>query len=393
MDNLLSIIVPVYNKREYVHDCIESLLNQSYANVEIILVNDGSTDGSGEICEEYAKRHKRISVKHKENEGSIQARITGAQYAAGDYITFVDADDWIDDTMYITIMPEIDNYDFVMCGIHRYYNRDHIISEQLQYKDGVYEKQDIIHKILPTMLWNPDTNGWNLDPSLCNKIFRKEKLLKEFDKVKDLRCHFGDDSAVIFPLMFHAERVKFISQCYYYHRQRENKDIPGYIRDEEFFEKTYQLYQYLKEEFKKSGYWAIMKEQLEHFYLNAIELKKMCYHEAPGNLYPIFPFKEVDSNAHVILYGAGKVGREYIKQNDKYHFCNIILWVDRNYQNLKIENYKIENPERILSVEFDYILIAIDIQESATKVKRYFIDRGIDETKIIWQSTRIKSFL
>lgn len=392
MGSLLSIIVPVYNEKEYLYNCIESILNQSYANIEIVLVDDGSTDGSGEICEEYAKRCKQISVIHKKNEGLIRARFTGAKHAAGHYITFVDADDWIDYAMYTSMMLGIENYDFVMCGIHRYYDSDHIVSEKLLYEEGIYDKPDIISKIIPVMLWNADTNRWNLDPSLCTKIFRKEKLMIEFERIKDLGCYFGEDSAVVFPLALHVDKVRLISECHYYHRQRENNAVPVYIRDENFFEKTYNLYQYLKGEFRKSGYWEIMKEQLDHFYFNAIELKKAYYHETPGNLYPIFPFKEIEKNSNVILYGAGKVGKEYMEQNNKYHFCNIILWVDQNYQNIKIEKYKIERPERSMLIEFDYILIAIDIQESAAKVKRYFMDRGVDEKKIIWQSTRIKSF-
>ncbi|WP_312430332.1 glycosyltransferase [Lacrimispora sp.] len=392
MDNLLSIIVPVYNKKEFLYECIESLLNQSYKNVEIILVDDGSTDGSGEICEEYAKMHRSISVIHKENEGSILARIAGARHATGSYITFVDADDWIDETMYTSMMSEIENLDFVMCGIHRYYDNNHIDSEQLLYEEGIYNKKDIIDKIVPDMLWSADTNRWNLDPSLCTKIFTKEKLMEEFERVKDLGCHFGDDSAIIFPIMLRVDRVKLIAQCHYYHRQREDNVVPGYIKDEDFFEKTYNLYIYLKAEFYKSGYWVLMKEQLDHFYYNAIELKKMCYNEKPGNLYPVFPFKEIEKNSDVILYGAGRVGKEYMKQNDMFHFSNIILWVDRNYQNIKYEKYKIEGIEKILSVEFEYILIAIDIQDSAAKVKRYLIDKGIEEKKIIWQNTRIKSF-
>ena len=105
---LLSIIVPIYNIAAYLEKCIESIQNQSYCNIEIILVNDGSTDDSGRICDEYAKGDRRICVIHKENEGLVKARKTGVRVAKGEYVSFVDGDDWIDLDMYECLMQHAD---------------------------------------------------------------------------------------------------------------------------------------------------------------------------------------------------------------------------------------------------------------------------------------------
>ena len=95
MTSQLSVVVPIYNSDKYLCQCIDSILNQTYSEIEIILVDDGSTDTSPEICDAYAEKDKRIKVIHKKNEGLIKARLSGAKEAVGDCITFVDGDDWI----------------------------------------------------------------------------------------------------------------------------------------------------------------------------------------------------------------------------------------------------------------------------------------------------------
>lgn len=104
MDPKISIVVPVYNVEKYLENTIEHIINQTYRNLEIILVDDGSKDSSGSICDEYAKKDPRIVVIHKENGGSSTARNAGIKAATGDYIGFLDADDWADETMYETLL-------------------------------------------------------------------------------------------------------------------------------------------------------------------------------------------------------------------------------------------------------------------------------------------------
>src|SRR5665647_1387418 len=102
MKPVISIIVPVYNVELYIRECLDSILTQTFKDFEVILVNDGSTDQSGDICNEYAKNDKRIKVAHKDNGGVSSARNVGIKLAQGDYIGFVDSDDRIDENMYHT---------------------------------------------------------------------------------------------------------------------------------------------------------------------------------------------------------------------------------------------------------------------------------------------------
>jgi len=390
-ERMLSVIVPVYNAEKYIGNCITSILQQTFHDYEIILVDDGSVDKSTDICDFYAQKYEQISVIHQENKGSNAARLTGVQNAVGEYIAFVDSDDWINKEMYQVMMNESKDCDIVSCGIYRYYNEHDIRADYLKYSEGVYEKEAIIKKIIPCMLWNKETNQWSLDPSLCSKIFRRELILKELIRVNGLQCHFGDDTAVMFPMMLHCDKITLLSKCYYYHRQRQMGDVAPYICDEAFFEKTYQVYRYLKEQFKQTEHWSVLKEQLEHFYMNAVRLKKLCYGQALDEIYPVFPFEKVCKESKVVLYGAGRVGREYKRQSEEYGYCDVVLWVDRNYANFQ-EEEGVKNPDEMFSLEFDYVVIALDIREAAVKVKQYLSENGVDEKKIIWHSTRVKQF-
>lgn len=117
---LLSIIVPVYNVKSYLKKCVESIINQTYTNLQIILVDDGSTDGSQDICDEFAQRDSRIVVIHKENGGQSTARNVGMDRAKGVYIAFVDSDDWLEPNMYEALISQLEKHeaDIVACSFY-----------------------------------------------------------------------------------------------------------------------------------------------------------------------------------------------------------------------------------------------------------------------------------
>ena len=121
MEKTISVIVPIYNVEKYLDRCLKSIINQTYKNLEIILIDDGSPDNCGTICDEYAKKDNRIKVVHKDNGGLVKARNTGLDIATGEYISFIDPDDWIELNMYEEMIKIADetNTDIVRCGYYR----------------------------------------------------------------------------------------------------------------------------------------------------------------------------------------------------------------------------------------------------------------------------------
>ncbi len=393
MENLLSIIVPVYNSGQYLEQCVNSILAETYPKIEIILVDDGSVDSSSSICDDYAQKYKNVISIHQMNGGSTNARLKGVMASRGKWVTFVDSDDWIDEDFYEVLNTIEDDCDLILSGIYRYYDECNCIEEKTYYEEGEYDKKQIADRIIPNMLWSPDLGAWALDPSLCTKIFKRELVLKELKKTVQIKSHYGDDTMVMFPLMFHVQKMKVVRKAFYYHRQRKAEVSPYYIQDELFLDKLYQVYTYLKMEFQKAGFLDIMLHQLEHFYFNAVDLKrseceKRGYKNLNYSFSTIFPFLDVEKDSRVILYGAGKLGSSYMEQNLKYGFCNIILWVDKNYNAIDNDKLEIESPENIGREDYDFVIIAVDDYDTSKDIAEHLFKMGGQRNAIIWHRVR-----
>lgn len=377
----LGVVVPVYNVEKYVSECIESIINQTYQQLEIILVDDGSTDNSGSICDEYAKKDVRIKVIHQKNQGPSHARYAGVVAAESEYVTFVDADDWLDLHAYEQIVSYIkEEVDMVTYGIIRYQMEGTQFEDLNAIKAGEYARADIEKKIIPTMLWDADLHVWGLDPSLCNKVVKKELWLKQLIKVKELQIHFNEDAAVAYPMIMNMNYVIILDKCLYYHRLRADDEYPNYLKDEQFFDKLFRLYLYLKEIFKNDL--SLMRE-LEYFYLHSIEVRLRIYGERRQRNTYTFPFDMVEKDSKVVLYGAGTVGQEFHRQVKQIGYCEIKLWVDMNYE--KYLNYDVNHPEKIVEIEsFDYVVIANASKCTADEIRKYLLNLGVEEVKILW---------
>lgn len=354
---LLSVIVPVYNAEKYIEECVESILRQTYMAIEVILINDGSSDRSGLICDLLAEKNSCIKVLHVENRGIIKARLIGARVSVAEWVTFVDADDWIEENAYENLIG-CNDCDMVITGICRYFDRNHREMQMPYLREGLYSKCELDREIIPVMLWNSRQRTWALDPSLCTKIFKRRILLQHMENASDVGSNYGEDSCVIFPMMLVVQRIRIIRKVYYYHRQRTSGIIPPYIQDEEFIPKLNKVYEYLKMRFKETIYWDILKNRLDCFFISSVELIKRRYKYPMLEFAIFFPVDKIAPRSKVVLFGAGEMGKRYWKQNMLYHFCNIVLWVDSKYDVL--DRFPIRNPETIRELTFDYILIAVD---------------------------------
>lgn len=149
MNPTLSVIVPIYNVERYLHKCIQSIINQSYEHLEIILVDDGSPDNCGIICDQFAKKDKRIKVIHQKNKGLSAARNSGLDIATGDYIGFIDSDDWVDEKLYETLLKlaQVHQCDLISCVIQESNKLDNNISQE-QHKPIILDNKELFYNYL-----------------------------------------------------------------------------------------------------------------------------------------------------------------------------------------------------------------------------------------------------
>lgn len=209
----VSVIVPVYNTEKYMRRCLESILSQTYTDLEVILVDDGSIDKSGEICDEYAEKDSRIKVIHKKNEGVSYARIDGYNHSMGEYITFVDSDDTIVERYIEIMLKELlsKNVDVVCCQNNDI--NDGIISFIKKKDSGLYNKEQLRKFMSRNLLYDRETSVSGLPLFLCAKLYKRD-ILKNIIS-NGIGYWYGEDQIVIISMLYNINSLSFIEDRLY----------------------------------------------------------------------------------------------------------------------------------------------------------------------------------
>ena len=208
---LISVIVPIYKVEEYLDRCVESLINQTYKNLEIILVDDGSPDNCPQMCEAWAQKDSRIKVVHKENGGLSDARNAGFEVATGDIISFIDSDDWIEPEMFGTMLSQMkkDDSDIVSCGVKWVEEDGSVIRTVTVSEDSVLDTHTAMQELI---------NDNRVKQHVWNKLYK-------YDMIKDIPFEKGkyhEDVFWSYQIVGRAERVSVITKSFYNYVQRGN---------------------------------------------------------------------------------------------------------------------------------------------------------------------------
>lgn len=241
----ISIIVPVYNAATTIVKCIQSLINQQLEEIEIIIVNDGSTDNSLEICQNLKKIDRRIKVIDVINNGVSSARNIGIDSSTGKYIGFIDSDDWAEPNMYSEMLNEMEQTksDIVMCNYFLETRTTKVIAkEDLQRK--VFNKHEIRHEIISNMISakSLDSGGKTLIGSVWRLLINKE-FLKKNNIYFNSNIHLMEDLLFAINMFVQAERLSYLDSPYYHYNQRENSAVNKYR--ENFLKENKLVYQHL----------------------------------------------------------------------------------------------------------------------------------------------------
>lgn len=224
---LFSVVVPVYGIEKFLPQCIESILAQSYSDFELILVDDGSIDSSGDICDIYSSKDRRIKVIHKQNGGLVSARKAGVNEAKGDYIVPVDGDDWIDSKLLERLAYIIQSYpqiEVICYGQYQGHSMTEYTKKSIDYKEGFYDKDKIHDIFFPTLIKGKD--GKRFPPNIWGKAMIKEQYQKYQNAIPDT-ISLGEDAAVVYPLISHTRSMYILKDCYYYYRMNPNSMTRG----------------------------------------------------------------------------------------------------------------------------------------------------------------------
>ncbi len=243
---LLSVIVPVYNTKIYLQRCIESLVKQTYFHMEVILVDDGSKDGSGKYCDQLAEQYSNIKVIHKKNEGLGYARNTGIEYAKGELITFLDSDDYIEPSMYETMIEALldKKAEAIYCDFCMDKKDGTKIPCFSDIEEGIYTGKEILYSIIGAM--PQKKRDFDFEMSVCKVIFRKKCIDDKKLRFLSEKAMICEDMIFDIGYLLKAEKVIYLKKCFYHYCENQGSLTHRYIKNR--LEKEKALYYKIQED-------------------------------------------------------------------------------------------------------------------------------------------------
>lgn len=383
------MIVPVYNSAQYLNKCLLSISVQTYTNLEIIIIDDGSTDGSLEICKEFAYRDKRIHIFQQEHLGVTLARKKGICEAKGRYTTFVDSDDWIETDYLENMMQDADSADILIASRIVWEQGKKYFALLKSVAEGMYEGEQrelIWRKIFPVIDSN-DSIAWRV----WDKIFKTELLKRDLDNIPD-HIYWGEDFCICVQAILQACRIKIVDVTgYHYHVNATS--ITNSSHDDLIMNWQY-VYQYLHGFIKnnvKNKVREELSEQLDIFMV--LMFRQDCFKffgssNKTQELFYYYPYYGRLRNARIVLYGAGNVGQSYYRQIMQDGECIIAAWVDEDFSKYRAEGFDVCAVDVLRELYFNYVIIALYNEESAMMVKKSLIQYGVPENIILWNKTK-----
>ncbi len=378
----ITIIVPVYNVEKYLHKCLYSILNQSIKNIEVICVDDGSTDSSSSICDYYKEQDSRVHVIHKKNGGLVTARKEGLKYANGKYVGFVDGDDWIDKDMYQEMYNAIEKYNVSMVetGVIDC-DEENETERNYKLKCGVYIGEDYGRYILNNLIYDGNFYEFGtVTPYIWNKLFVRDYICDIYGKLNDKQSMLEDFVSVI-PYLMKWHSIYIFNKAFYHYRVVRNS-----IKRKKVNEFEELLNMHIKLLYKNLDYTGIYKEsilqQINYFKMYFCIMLNIKMFDKNEKL--LIPFGGVDKNEKIILYGAGVVGINIYRYIDKINSSMVINWVDKSWENFKGSEYQVNNPLSINKNGEEKIIISVLRARDVTQIKRRLINSGIRTERILW---------
>ncbi len=435
----ISVIIPCYNVSNYIEECLDSFVEQTYTDFEIICVDDGSKDDTAEIIEAYAKRDSRISLIRQSNQYAGVARNNGMKYAKGEYLLFFDGDDFCEQDMLDKMVESARRYrsDIVVCDIRSYDNiaceyMDAVGYLRTSYVREFEERGTVSYRDIPDYILTFAFSG----PQ--NKLYRKEFIEREgllFQASKR-----DNDEYFVCLSMALADRISWLPEKLMTYRINNPASLQGFGEAEIDVEDIISTARYLKAGLQERGRYETVKrsflnqiliryvglveaqrslsnfEKVYDFVKNTVfpefgidemstddmisrveeyrqimkgdvreylfwKMKKL--QEGNGEQFP-FPFRMIKGYHRIAIYGAGNIGRSYYRQLKKHSNYEIVGWYDAKAAMLKDLEGLVSLPEEIIPGAADKLVIAIEEKKTAMAVRKFLLSKGIAGEAIVW---------
>lgn len=384
--HLVSVIIPIYSIEKYLPRCLDSVINQTYGNLEIIIIDDGSTDNSYAVANEYAQRDERIRVLQTEHMGITKIRKKGIREAAGKYLAFVDGDDWIEAECIETWVRNIGKADMLLSG---YITEPEGHIYQQPFDEGYYSAGGMV-TIRERLFGTATTVSAEelISENLWNNLYTTQLMKDIIDYVPDRLC-VGEDRVMVSLAVLASEAVYVKNIAAYHYCIRKNSlsrgKIPSILMDIAL------IYDCLRGVIEKHS----ERERL---------LPALCRYICQGMIYDgdlprclgylecrewYYPYYGRLQGKRIILYGAGEVGKSFYRQIKRHKESIMVAWVDKEYEKYNVIEDTVFPVWEINHLEFDFIIIAVYNENTAEEITHELENMGVMRNQMLWNRTHV----
>lgn len=372
MKETISIVVPVYQVEEYLANAINSLLTQTYPNLEIVLIDDGSTDRSGELCDRYERKEKRIQVLHQKNKGVVAARNAGIDAATGHYLMFLDGDDSIEKDYVEKMLLEMRRWkkDIIWDTIHyRQYDKKSILSGYHTSEKDLENSEEQIFLYRYACGYEGFHNDINY--GVWGKLFRKD-FIQRIHHTLDERIRYEEDFSCMIRCLSETSRIQYVRIGGYHYIQRPHSAARGEMKKNEGLIMLQDTLSFLE----KRG----ERRDVFESYVKMMYGYGLIQHGRIGDLqtdaHTLVPFCRVPQKAHVIIYGLGNIGlkiMDYLRTSENY---TLVGCMDQRAEKTQYQDIPVLSLADLRDVSFDAILIAVMRKDYEQEIKGFLLQSG-----------------
>ena len=383
--NMVSVIVPLYNQEQYIIECIASIQQQTYKNIEIVIIDDGSEDMGYSMCEEAQKEDPRIRLFHQENQGSVSSRKFGVKKALGEWVMFVDGDDYIDKWLVETLVNSADSdTDMVASGMRCIGAKTNRVMGNI-WEAGEYNREKLEENFDKLIFCNEYSKA-GIFQSACAKLYRREQLWKCI-KDEDEKITLGEDAAIVFSYVLQAKKVILRDDSMYYYRLNNESMTQNLSCD--VFETIQIFLKYMNQQVQNYPSKWKLETQLKQYSIHFLQMAIKSVYDIDFSSHYYIRL-QIANKERIVLYGAGKVGKS-LYNNFVEQGVEVVAWVDQSQSGTTYGGRLIQPVQQIKEMAYERIVVAVLGEDIAEEIREQLVAMGIEAEKIYWEKPKISN--
>lgn len=380
--DLISVVVPIYNLDAYLYQCVSSIVGQSYRHLEIVLVDDGSTDNALEICEYFRKSDARIKVIAQPNGGLVSARKAGLNASTGDYVFYVDGDDWIEPDCLAQYhrLAQAHQADMVIGDYKREF-LGNFVTVRNAISPGVYDRRRIEQEMLSSMISRGPFFSHGLRTYSWGKLY-KRTLIADLQNQVPEQVMVAEDAALVYPAIDRSQTVVLSDVALCNYRQRPNSILKSTQFDHRDTDRIAAAFRYMAKALDSAASPHGYVRQLQAYFAAIVTIRSGGFLRSQA-LYDRFEvFGPLAEGARLAVYNSGSFGQHVYRHLQSNPAIALAGWYDEDHRENAILRMPVNDPETLRDAVFDHLLMASFDPALHDEVKVLFDRHGLDHRKV-----------